>query len=1636
MDVHDRQHLTKLYISNIPRQLYSYSKLRQHFERFGKVKTLFLNDNKKFGHVTFYNHENAKKALDRASYFDDNWKLVIQWWENYSQRRPRNSRENGDKKMTGNDEHSSNATPLHDGLEKANNEAASSMAGLNIISPLYWKNIDILPAPVGTRCLLVNNTDEFLPPQNIKMHFENKRRSGGGPVQSIARLVDGILVVFKNESDCKSALSRRDHTIDGTPIKIYQKLIPGYYEDRFIVSNIRDNTITDTLELYLESCSKNETCPSVCDKTDYAGVFQIQYGKEFGTSETADLLKNINSKPLEGQNLKASRLLRTDCLKVSNLHPDISNHVIQLFFENKKRSSGGTVTKVDRLQNHLALVYFASFEDAENVAERFKGSSSEPALIQKQKVNVKLYFHCFENIHERRNSAVRCENTSQTPNRNKSEQTKEKTEHRRPLLSPFYRNIGTDDLNIQFICSTPVHRKKFEERCKEFASVQISWKGNLVKKITFKPKNQTGTHKDFNLKCQNEISNFVLNYTSFIKEFDEDILERGRNMKVCPEVSKSFTAHKEESDVKIRWIKNRLEVTGLKQASSQMLKHITKSLSFSSVKMQIKADQYEILNDCKILDEVSLTHKTVHMSNEPETKTISISGPELDVANFQTKTFITLNMMEKVRLELLNIQLRSFLIQSIQDRSNVISVIQENFKQADIKATLQTYEGEVFVIAKTLVDCQNAENIVRRLLILSIVTVEDWSIVTSSAWLDFKKSLKLKNLELIEEQTLKRISLCGFSNQVAEIEQKIEKYIEKNRTMSRLYPMKYGKAKFILEKTAYLTNIMGISCCVSNYNGGGILIKGLSKSVENAIENIRQALKTVIETKETFSEYKVWEYFNETEGKSFISETENFCQCVILTSFNKEDKRTNSTDLCRTTSPRFLQCKVTLVEGDITDQRASEIWVYATAPEYLIKMNGSAISKALSRAMRLDESMFAEPYFAGDVLETTGGCWDAEIYHALITYYDEKTAKDLIQKIVMECLQNANYSEYSSICFTAIGTGGYGYPASSVANWMKETFMKFYGQYLRNIFIVLFPKNTEVIKAFKDVFSTPFEILTEYKENLNSKQCSATKIGSIMVSVYCGEAANERSDIVASVHKLESFKLPCKKWIEIHQQKTSEEVRNKMLSLLKLTSDQNFSSISVCGLCSEYYNNDEDDASAIRVAIETFAKLYTQTSVTYINLVTAHKQGLKTLKDGIFMKTSEVISDIPDLGIPNWLLPVPLKYTFDVYIYSNSSENNVKAYAMLRSKVSKEIIKDDTICRLTSWERKRIQEIEKDLKITISYSNSSQYLYGKKDQITVEGLKTDVSRAHDSIKSILQDFVAAETCATFVKWQKLSSHSSKTQWTDLPLHANYAVEKAYKEWVTRSKSNYANSITTSSIFVHTIQDLYQIDFEKVEADPSGLKSTGIRRKIIEQAKSHMDFPAHWDIVAGSTTFEKIRLSSATSEYKIVLGKFKSSGIKFTKTRIYRIQNSSLYKQYIAKRQEVNHKLKRSSYPIERELFHGTTEWENIIHQGFDKGFCGKNAISFGKGAYFATESAYAHLFTKENSKRFRFMILADVITGEYCQGKPEYKAPPPNPRLGSKTELYDSVVNNNHSPSIFVIFKDASAYPAYLIAYT
>lgn len=63
------------------------------------------------------------------------------------------------------------------------------------------------------------------------------------------------------------------------------------------------------------------------------------------------------------------------------------------------------------------------------------------------------------------------------------------------------------------------------------------------------------------------------------------------------------------------------------------------------------------------------------------------------------------------------------------------------------------------------------------------------------------------------------------------------------------------------------------------------------------------------------------------------------------------------------------------------------------------------------------------------------------------------------------------------------------------------------------------------------------------------------------------------------------------------------------------------------------------------------------------------------------------------------------------------------------------------------------------------------------------------------------------------------------------------------------------------------------------------------------------------------------------------------------------------------------------------------------------------------------------------------MYMCKVLTGEYTNGNGGMRIPPPKPSPGGAHILYDCVVNNVRSPSMYIIFHDTQAYPEYMILF-
>ncbi|XP_058720644.1 zinc finger CCCH-type antiviral protein 1-like isoform X2 [Poecile atricapillus] len=193
-------------------------------------------------------------------------------------------------------------------------------------------------------------------------------------------------------------------------------------------------------------------------------------------------------------------------------------------------------------------------------------------------------------------------------------------------------------------------------------------------------------------------------------------------------------------------------------------------------------------------------------------------------------------------------------------------------------------------------------------------------------------------------------------------------------------------------------------------------------------------------------------------------------------------------------------------------------------------------------------------------------------------------------------------------------------------------------------------------------------------------------------------------------------------------------------------------------------------------------------------------------------------------------------------------------------------------------------------------------------------------------------------------------------------------------------------------------------------------------------------PSHWDASAlPELGYKAVVISSATSEYNGIKQQFHQTMKNYSILKIQRIQNPSLWKVF----QWQKEKMKRENggkEVQEKLLFHGTdiTSVKTICTQNFDWRICGSNGTNYGKGSYFARDARYSHTYCQATPQG-HLMFVARVLVGDYVKGNATYVRPPE--KCADKMWFYDSCVDDELNPSVFVVFEKHQIYPEYIIEY-
>ncbi|NWV88874.1 PAR12 polymerase, partial [Machaerirhynchus nigripectus] len=208
----------------------------------------------------------------------------------------------------------------------------------------------------------------------------------------------------------------------------------------------------------------------------------------------------------------------------------------------------------------------------------------------------------------------------------------------------------------------------------------------------------------------------------------------------------------------------------------------------------------------------------------------------------------------------------------------------------------------------------------------------------------------------------------------------------------------------------------------------------------------------------------------------------------------------------------------------------------------------------------------------------------------------------------------------------------------------------------------------------------------------------------------------------------------------------------------------------------------------------------------------------------------------------------------------------------------------------------------------------------------------------------------------------------------------------------------------------------------------------IKRGQRDSSIPNQPCPSHWDASKlPDFGYEAVVISNVTSEYNGIKQQFHQSMKNYSILKIQRIQNPSLWKVFQWQKEKMK-KENGGKEVQEKLLFHGTdvNSVKTICSQNFDWRICGSNGTNYGKGSYFARDASYSHVYCQTTQQGY-LMFVARVLVGDYVKGNAAYVRPPR--KCADQLRFYDSCVNDELNPSVFVVFEKHQIYPEYLIEY-
>lgn len=211
-----------------------------------------------------------------------------------------------------------------------------------------------------------------VPDQLLLLYFENRRRSGGGPVLSWRRLGCGGILTFQELADAERVLAQMEHELLGAQLSL--RPAPPRAPARLLLQGLPLDTVPLRVEQHIQAlfCAVGhpvQPCRALASPRPDRALVQLP--RPLSEAEIAVLEQEAQHLDLDGASVSLTPVPQARAVRVVGDTPPEDQLLLQLYLENERHSGGGPLEGLRRLPGPLGTVIsFQQWQVAERVLQR------------------------------------------------------------------------------------------------------------------------------------------------------------------------------------------------------------------------------------------------------------------------------------------------------------------------------------------------------------------------------------------------------------------------------------------------------------------------------------------------------------------------------------------------------------------------------------------------------------------------------------------------------------------------------------------------------------------------------------------------------------------------------------------------------------------------------------------------------------------------------------------------------------------------------------------------------------------------------------------------------------------------------------------------------------------------------------------------------------------------------------------------------------------------------------------------------------------------------------------------------------------------------------------------------------------